>query len=173
MWSLLRIKIAVIALCAAAQLSFDLNLADQIVPITGQTLAVLCCALLLPTWEATVAILIYFVMGGLGLPVFANGASGWSKFTGNSAGYFLGFLLATIAVGSTRGYKDHQNFTYIFQQQILGTIIILICGVSVLAYHIGLSSAIELGLAPFWLAAIVKIILGTIIVVFIRKLLRG
>ena len=172
MKSILRIVLAIAAMVAAGRISFDLNIADQIVPITGQTLAVLVSALLLPRWEALLAILAYLGLGAFGQPVFADGEFGMDKLTNYKAGYLWGFLLATFSVSTTRGYKDSLSVLHILKGNVVGTAIILFSGFIVLAFHFGAQSAFSSGVVPYWTGGVVKIILGTLIVFGIRKSIR-
>lgn len=170
--SVLRIALAIITITLAARVSFDLNIADQVVPITGQTLAVLVSALILPRWEALIAILSYLALGAFGQPVFADGEFGMDKLTNSGAGYLWGFLLATFSVSTTRGFRDSRSFIDLLRGNMLGTAIILFVGFAVLGYHIGAHSAFDLGVAPFWTGAVVKIIAGTFIAYGMRKPIR-
>lgn len=172
MKSILRILIAVAAMIGAARISFDLNIADQVVPITGQTLAVIVAAILLPRWEALIAILTYLGLGAFDQPVFADGEYGMDKLTGKGAGYLWGFLLTTFSISTTRGYKDRKSLLSIIRENVVGTAIILFTGFAVLAYHIGASSAFSYGVIPYWPGAVVKIFVGTILVFGIRKAFR-
>ena len=52
------------------------------IPITGQSLAVLIVGALLGTREGSAAVLLYLLVGCLGLPVFAGGASGLDERLG-------------------------------------------------------------------------------------------
>src|SRR3954470_12004276 len=79
---------ALIAL--AAQISIALPFTP--VPITGQTLAVLGTAAALGLWTGTAAAGLYALAGCVGLPVFADGASGLHVLTGASGGYIVGFI---------------------------------------------------------------------------------
>ena len=172
MKSILRIALAIVAMAAAARISFDLNISDQVVPITGQTLAVLVSALLLPRWEALVAIISYLALGAFGQPVFADGEYGMDKLTGSGAGYLWGFLLATFSVSTTRGYKDRRSLLSIMSGNVVGTAIILFVGFAVLSYHMGAQSAFNIGVVPYWTGGVVKILIGTLVVFVVRKLLR-
>src|SRR5687768_16842376 len=58
------------------------------VPITGQTFAVLLAGAALGANRGAVSMLLYAVAGALGVPWFADGASGWPAVTG---GYLVGF----------------------------------------------------------------------------------
>ncbi len=169
MKSILRITLAIGIMIGAGRVSFDLNIADQVVPITGQTLAVLVSALLLPRWEALLAIIAYLGLGAWGQPVFADGEYGMDKLTGSGAGYLWGFLLATLYVSTTRGFRDNLSLIHVLKGNIVGTVIILLSGFAVLAFHIGANSAFNLGVLPFWTGGVIKILIGTALVYGIRK----
>ena len=167
--SLLRIAAAIIAISLSAQLSFDLNIAEHNIPITGQTLAVLVSALLLPRWEALIAILSYIALGASGQPVFAEGSAGIEKLTGRGAGYIWGFLLATFSVSSLRGFRDRKSLLNILQNQMLGTAIILFTGFVIYSFYAGANTAFQYGVLPFWMGAVIKILVGTALVYAVRK----
>ena len=63
------------------------------VPFTLQTFAVFLILLTLPAWEGTMAILVYLLMGAVGLPVFSGFKGGISALIGPTGGYLTGFLL--------------------------------------------------------------------------------
>ena len=51
----------------------------------------------------------------------------------------------------------------------IGTALILICGIAQLTFLHGLDKALEYGFWPFWPGALVKIILGAVIIYYIPK----
>lgn len=69
------------------------------IPLTLQSLVVLLVPLIAGWKVGLCASLLYLVAGGLGFPVFAQGASGWTHFTGLSGGYLMGFPIAALLVG--------------------------------------------------------------------------
>lgn len=69
------------------------------IPLTLQSLVVLLVPLIAGWQVGLSAVLLYLFAGGLGLPVFAQGASGWQHFTGLSGGYLMGFPFAVLLVG--------------------------------------------------------------------------
>ncbi|MEX2379179.1 MAG: biotin transporter BioY, partial [Vicingaceae bacterium] len=83
---LLYSLIAAVAIGAAAQLSISLPESVSVLPITGQTLLVLLVAKIQKWPWAIVSLFIYFGLGIIGLPVFADFNSGWAVFSGNSLG---------------------------------------------------------------------------------------
>lgn len=68
------------------------------VPITFQSAFVVLTPLLFGT-TAYIAVLAYLLLGLVGLPVFAEGASGMVALSGPTGGFLAGFLLASIIVG--------------------------------------------------------------------------
>src|SRR6478609_3021949 len=69
------------------------------VPITLQTLAVMLTGLVLGPVRAGLAVLLYLLLGFVGLPVFSRGQSGLQVLSGPTAGYLVSFLFAALVVG--------------------------------------------------------------------------
>lgn len=92
--------LAVAAITAvAAQVRIPLEPISP-VPITGSTFAVLLGAAALGPLRGSLAQVVYLVAGIAGLPVFTGGESGWAYFTGATAGYLVGFVVASVVVGA-------------------------------------------------------------------------
>src|ERR1700712_784101 len=71
----------------------------QPVPITGQTLAVLLVGSTLGAVRGSLAMVLYAVLGLVGLPVFSDGSHGTSVLFGATGGYIVGFILSAALVG--------------------------------------------------------------------------
>ena len=127
MINLLYSLIAAVALGAAAQLSISLPESVSALPITGQTLVLLLIAKVQKWPWAIISILIYFLLGVLGLPVFTDFNSGWAVFTGNSLGYFIGFLAAAYFI-HILSKKQKNRFSPTFIQFLGASLIILLFG---------------------------------------------
>ena len=70
------------------------------VPVTGQTFAVLLVGATLGSRLGAAAVVAYLAEGAIGLPVFAPGpALGLARFSGPTAGYLAGFVLAAFVAG--------------------------------------------------------------------------
>jgi biotin transport system substrate-specific component len=69
------------------------------VPLTLQTLAVLLTGLVLGPARGGIAVLLYLVLGFVGLPVFSGGTSGLQVLAGPTAGYLLSFPVAAVVAG--------------------------------------------------------------------------
>ena len=66
------------------------------VPVTLQTFAVFLTVLLLGGFRGTIAILVYIMMGGIGIPVFAGFSGGLSTLAGPTGGYIVGFIATSL-----------------------------------------------------------------------------
>jgi len=69
------------------------------VPITLQTLAVVLTGLVLGPLRGGLAVLLYLLLGFVGLPVFSRGQSGLQVLSGPTAGDLVSFLVAAVVVG--------------------------------------------------------------------------
>ncbi|MCQ2417740.1 MAG: biotin transporter BioY [Oscillospiraceae bacterium] len=64
------------------------------VPFTLQTFAIFLLLGLLGGKKGTLSVLVYILLGAIGLPVFANFSSGMGVLLGNTGGYIIGFLFS-------------------------------------------------------------------------------
>lgn len=126
------------------------------VPMSLQSLAVLLAGALMGWRWGAGAVLVYLLAGGLGLPVFAGSASGWSHFGGPTAGYLAAFPLAAAAMGlaAKHGWLDRPLGA--FALGLAGHGLLLGLGAGWLAMSIGLPQALSGGLWPFLPGAVVK-----------------
>ena len=141
------------------------------VPMTMQTFVVLFFGVSFGYKIALATIGLYVIEGILGLPVFSNSPEkgiGLAYFTGPTMGYLVGFFSACFIASFT---KVEDNYLIIFGKLILAVSTIYILGVLWLGILIGWDKPIfELGVAPFLLAEIFKLLLLTTIVKKILKL---
>ncbi len=68
-------------------------------PITLQSIGVIIVPIAFGWRSGGISIFLYLLIGGFGLPVFADFKSGWEVFTGSSAGFLLGFIPTGILAG--------------------------------------------------------------------------
>jgi len=166
----INIIVYVLIIALSAQLTIDLNLPNVTIPVSGQTLAILAGAVFLKPLEALIGILIYCIVGILGMPVFSDGGSGWKAFSGPSLGYFIGFVIAAVFMSYMASIKKTETIGQLICMMTIGTLIILFLGTAYLALEHGLAKGIEYGFTPFVLGGLVKIILGAILVLGIKWL---
>ncbi len=134
------------------------------VPMTMQTFMVLALGMVYGWRLGALTVLSYLAVGAFGFPVFANThvpSIGLAYMMGPTGGYLLGFVLATAVVGYLAELGWSRRVASTFFAMLMGNILIYICGLIWLGTLFGWDKPIlELGLYPFVLADIVKIILA-------------
>ncbi len=88
----MAIGAALIAVCSWISI-------PAMVPFTLQTFGVFFVLTLLGAKRGTVSVLVYILLGAVGVPVFAGFTSGIGVLLGNTGGYIVGFLLSGAVYG--------------------------------------------------------------------------
>jgi len=143
------------------------------VPMTMQTFVVLFLGVSFGYKIGLATVGLYLFEGIIGLPVFSNSPEkgiGLVYFTGPTMGYLIGFLGATFLAG----YLDFKtNIISIFFKLILSVSVIYILGILWLGNLIGWDKPIiQLGVSPFLLAELFKILILTLLakkIIYFRK----
>ena len=124
-------------------------------PMTLQTFAVLLAGAVLGGGWGAASVLLYLALGALGLPVLAEGGSGIDRFTGPTAGYLFAFPLAALIAGAG-GRRPFQSPSAEVALMIGAHLLILGLGAAWLATSIGPLAAVEGGVTPFLIGAVIK-----------------
>ncbi|MBS3114084.1 biotin transporter BioY [Candidatus Woesearchaeota archaeon] len=90
---------ALFAALTAAVAWFKIPLPFTPVPITLQTLVVLLSGAMLGAYYGSLSMIIYLILGAIGLPVFAGGASGIGVLFGPTGGYLFSYPVAAFVIG--------------------------------------------------------------------------
>jgi biotin transport system substrate-specific component len=132
------------------------------VPITGQTFAVLLGAAALGWRRALSGMLVYALAGLAGLPWFANSSGGLDSFAEPSFGYILGFVVASLVIGGMAGRGHDRHLVKGALVLALGSLIIYAFGLPWLVATLGVSLAkgISLGVTPFLLGDLLKLLIA-------------
>ena len=158
--SLLIIVLGSIALMISAKIKIPF----YPVPMTMQTFVVMFLGLSFGYKIGLATVSLYLFEGIIGLPVFSNSPErgiGLVYFTGPTMGYLIGFLSASY-LASFVNSKD--NLFKIFIKLIIAVSTIYLLGIIWLGTLIGWEKPIySLGVAPFLLAELFKILLLTLI----------
>ena len=141
------------------------------VPITGQTLVVLLIGALLGKNRGTAAVGLYLAQGAAGLPVFAGGKSGLITLFGPTGGYLIGFTAAAYVVGILMELRYNKSLLYTGFSLLVGNLIIYTFGLFWLTKFVGESQALQLGLFPFLVGDLLKILLGVTILGSSQKIM--
>jgi biotin transport system substrate-specific component len=127
------------------------------VPMTLQPLAVLAVGGLLGAAGGISALLLYIVLGVLGLPVFAGGGSGILRLVGPTGGYLLAFPIAAGVTGALAG-RVPRSVLRVLLACALGLVIIHVGGVAQLALLGGDPAlAVRVGFVPFLTGDLLKV----------------
>ena len=71
----------------------------SVIPFTMQTFAVFTMCAVLGTKLSVITVMVYIVLGAIGLPVFSGFRGGVGVLIGATGGYIWGFLLTALACG--------------------------------------------------------------------------
>ncbi len=146
----------------------ELRLPGTFVPQSLQTLAVIIVGALLRFPFALLAVCIYLGAGAAGLPVFSDGGSGLDHLFGPTGGYLFSFAIAAGFIAVVLQRFGHSMITLLLVA-IAAHVIILGLGASWLAANNGVQAALQQGVLPFIVGALVKSALATILVALTRK----
>jgi biotin transport system substrate-specific component len=132
------------------------------VPITGQTLAVLVVGSTLGVTRGALSMVLYAVLGLVGLPVFSDGASGVSVIAGPTGGYIVGFIFAAALTGWLAERKWDRKILRGVLAFVAGTVVTFAFGLPWLSFALqaNLQQTLEWGLYPFIVGGIVKALLA-------------
>jgi biotin transport system substrate-specific component len=152
------------------------------VPITGQTFAVLFVGATLGVVRAALSMVLYLVVGLLGLPVFAPQADG-SHITGIAAlvgptgGYLVGFILASAFVGWLAQREWDRKWLRTLLAFVGGTVLIYAVGlpwlfVALTNLHAPnpLQATLTGGLYPFLIGDALKAIFAAVLLPVVWRL---
>ncbi len=141
------------------------------VPMTMQTFVVLFLGMSFGYKIGLATVSLYLIEGIIGLPVFSNSPEkgvGLVYFTGPTMGYLIGFLIATFLAGY---FKFEGNLLNSFIKLLISVSTIYVLGIFWLGSLIGWDKPIiQLGVTPFLLAEMFKIVILTLLAKNILKL---
>jgi len=137
------------------------------VPITAQTFAVLFAGIVMGRYWGGLSMLIYLIIGLIGVPWFAGATGGFETILGASGGFLIGFVLAALVVGylsdkyvKVRSFMPmltllfFANFVLIYVPGIIGLGTWLYITTGTLP---GIWTLLAMGVLPFIIGDIIKI----------------
>lgn len=110
-------------LCISSQIIIPIGL----VPHSMQIAFIFLTGFILGKKWGSISVLVWFMLGIMGLPVFAGGKAGITAFVGPTGGFLLGFLLSAYLIGifSERGLT---KFSLTFIVFMLGLLVVYVIG---------------------------------------------
>lgn len=149
------------------------------VPVTGQTLGALLAGGALGMRLGGLSQALYLLLGLVGLPVYADAASGWDVVQGATGGYLVGFVLAAALVGWLIERGEDRHLVTSATAMLAGTAAIYLVGVPWLAWALDVpvvsaegGDAVSLGLVPFVVGDLAKVALAGALFPAARRLAR-
>ncbi|MBR2666864.1 MAG: biotin transporter BioY [Oscillospiraceae bacterium] len=161
--------LAYIALCAVLIAVCSWVSIPSAIPFTMQTFAIFCVLGLLGGRRGTIAVVVYLLLGAIGLPVFASFTGGAGILLGTTGGYMMGFIFMGII---------YWLFESLIGDRLAVRIVSMVLGLAVcyafgtgwfmLVYArqtgaIGLSTALAWCVLPFVIPDLIKMVLALLL----------
>ena len=165
-----------VALSAALLVVCSLISVPAAVPFTLQTFGVFVILVILGWKKGTLAVLLYILLGLVGLPVFSGAKGGPAALFGPTGGYILGFLLTGLCYWPyERLFRDH--FALQAAALLLGLVLCYAFGtawfIRVYTGEITLVRALSLCVWPFIIPDLAKLALALLVGRRVRRALRN
>lgn len=174
--SSIKLRMMVISALFAAIISILAQMAIPMplgVPITGQTLAIGLAATILGSRYGTISVLLYLIIGAIGVPVFAQMTSGLGIIFGPTGGFLIGFIPTTFIIGY---YLEKASFTvkHALIANVIGMFITLFFGTIWLKFIAELTwpAAFAGGFTPFIIGGLIKAFIAAVVGIMVRERLK-
>lgn len=155
-----------------AQISIPLPFSP--VPITGQVFGVLLAGSILGSSLGALSLMVYVLLGAIGLPVFAGAHGGLGVLAGPSGGYIWGFIAGAYVLGKiveSGGAKCSYERIALGMFSCLGIVYFLGTVQLALVLRVGIGRAVALGVVPFIALDIAKALLAAALSLAVRRAL--
>lgn len=165
-----KMALCVAILCVTSFLVVPLPFTPIVISL--HTIAVNIIGLILTPMQAGITVLIYLLMGLVGLPVFSAGTAGPGKLFGPTGGFYFGFLFAVIAISFFRGKRVSLK-RYLVVSIAVGMPIQHICAMIGMCMHNNgnIAAAFVTVSLPFIIGDIVKCVMSSMVGVSLNKVL--
>ena len=168
-------KMALLAalLCVSAYITIPIGT----IPLTLQTLLINLIAIMLVPSEAFFTVLVYILIGAVGIPVFSGGQGGLGKLFGPTGGYIFAFLAAAPVMSLTKEFfagvfgRFIKNQTtarlvgYAVNAVVVGMVIVYAIGTVYMKIMLGRGwgEVLMMAVVPFIPLDIVKCVVASVI----------
>lgn len=157
-------------LCVLAPLSISAGP----IPFTIATLAVYLCTAVTGMRRGTLSVLLYILIGAVGVPVFSGFEGGIQKLIGLTGGYLAGYVLCALAAGFFIDRFPKTWWVYPLAM-VLGTMLLYLLGTVwyLIVGHSPLWAALTACVFPFIPFDLLKIALATAVGYPVRQRLTA
>ena len=146
-----------------------------VVPFTLQTFAVFLAVGVLGGRRGTMAVLVYLLMGAVGLPVFTGFSGGIGHLLGSTGGYIVGFVFTALVMWGMERIPGNRTVVLTISM-VLGLLVCYAFGTAwfLLVYArttgpVGVWTAVGWCVAPYVVPDLMKLALALVL----RRRLRG
>ena len=129
------------------------------VPMTMQTFAVTLAGIILGSRRGALSMLVYLLIGVVGVPVFSNFTGGLPSLVGPTGGFLVSFPIMAYLIGLGIEFKNRLLFVLLL---ILGTLSNYVIGV---LFYAGITACV----LPFIPTAVLKAILASILGIQVKQ----
>ncbi len=157
-----------IAICSSLTIILSwISIPIGLVPITLQILGVFVCAIVLKPTHAMLALVIYILLGVIGIPVFAQGTGGLAVITGATGGFILTFpiiaFFLSYYIDLTSGSKHFQLI--IFIKMLVSLVFCYLVGALRFSFymHLPLDATLGYSVYPFIIPDIIKAVIAAFV----------
>lgn len=143
------------------------------VPLTMQTLGVLLVGASLGPLRGSLSMVLYGVVGMLGVPVFSGATGGPGVVFGATGGYIVGFIAAAATIGYLARRTWDRGWLTAPIAFLTGSVVIYAFGLPWLSLALGgldLQTTLAYGLVPFVVGDIVKAVFAGLLLPFAWRL---
>lgn len=140
------------------------------VPLSLTNLAIYFSVILLGLKKGTMSLILYMLIGFIGIPVFSGFTGGLSKLAGPTGGYLIGFIFMALISGFFIEKYNNKKYMYVVGM-VIGTLVTYGFGTAWLAYQLNLSfiKGLAIGVLPYIVGDGIKIIIAESIAPVIKK----
>ena len=121
-------ELAFTGICSALLAVCSWISVPTLVPFTFQTFGVFCTLELLGGKKGFFAIVVYLLLGAIGMPVFAEFSSGLGVILGTTGGYLIGFLFMAMIYALSEKIMLHEKLWFRIFILILGIALMYLFG---------------------------------------------
>lgn len=150
-----------------------LNLPFSPVPISLCSMAIYFVLYVLGLRLGTISVLLYILIGMVGVPVFSNFSGGVGKLFGPTGGYIIGYLFLALICGFFIE-KFSDKIPLHILGFVIGTLVLYLFGTVWLKLQLGLTfpAALMAGVIPYIPGDIIKLIIAMLLALPLKKRLK-
>ena len=143
------------------------------IPLSLATFVIYIAAATIDWRFGTLSVVLYVLIGSIGLPVFSGPSGGIQKLVGPTGGFIIGYVLCALIIGLIVDRLEAKKWAYP-TAMVLGTAVLYALGTAwfVVLMKVTIAKALMLCVVPFLIGDAIKIILASVISPILRKALK-